>query len=54
MLEDFLKLFGIDLKKRIEETPGTLVLDIKHSRIDWEAGELRVPMRIDFPDKKGN
>lgn len=52
MLEDFLKLFGINIKKRIEESPGTLVLDLRKATIDWQNGEARIPIRIDFPDNK--
>jgi hypothetical protein len=38
-----------DIKKRIEETPGEMVIDLKRIRIDWTTLQLRIPIAFDFP-----
>jgi signal transduction histidine kinase len=41
-----------ELQKRIEESPGELVIDIKRIRMDWTTLKLRIPIAFDFPPEK--
>lgn len=53
MLEALLyRIFGLKLKQRIEDSKADMILDLKHARIDWNTGEVRVPLRFDFPEEK--
>ncbi len=50
MIEAFFKIFGINIKKRIEESPGILIIDLR--KIELKDGNLKVPIKFDFPEEK--
>lgn len=57
------RVLGLDVKKRIEESPGELVIDLRRVYIKDKHGhivllgpigdvtELRVPIKFDFPEE---
>lgn len=49
MLDFLTRLLGLDVKKRIEESPGEMVIDLR--KITLSDGVLRIPIRFDFPEE---